>query len=228
MTALKETEAKGTTKPQDTSTTFPWVWRFPIDCHCEPGKNRNHCPKHWALAQVKGSCTVWHVQSLRLDWRRNSNPSRLVLASWIWRSVLTEEQRDRAAGAVWFLGPGSCTGTKKQQEGTRTPLMYNTTSKFCLQEQRLHLLNLSTGPSSNVLMGEAAPLRLSWAAGIWHGLQSKICCFSTILPLSSTCFVNPNLSLQKRSLVHFSERQLMVFYPPLFIYNRDPDHQLLS
>lgn len=142
-------------------------------------------------------------------------------------SAHTEKQRDKSAGAMGCSGPGRGTGTKKQQEGTRTPPMYSTTSKFCLQEQRLHLFNLSRAQSPTCSWGEAAPLRLSWAAGSWHGGNAKICCLPTILTFSSTCFVNPNLSLQKQSLACFSERQLMFFYPPLYIYNRDPDHQLL-
>lgn len=76
-----------------------------MDCHCEPGKNGNPCQKHWALAQVKGSCTLWNVQSLRLDWRKNSKPNQAVftlmdvVVSSYWEA---EGQNCRA---VWCSGP---------------------------------------------------------------------------------------------------------------------------
>lgn len=86
---FKRNQSKKCHQTEDTSTIFPWVWRV---CHCEPGKTRNYCQKHWALAQVKGSCTLWHVQSLRLAWRKNSKPKQAgftlmdIVVSWYWEA----------------------------------------------------------------------------------------------------------------------------------------------
>lgn len=180
-----------------------------MDCHCEPGKNGNPCQKHWALAQVKGSCTLWHVQSLRLDWRKNSKPKQAgftllgVMVSSYWeaegqncRSCLGGAQVQRSSRRA--QNP-SCT-TPPASSATK-----NKDSTFLISAQpKLQCVNEGSSPSE----AQLGSRDLAWTANQNLSLVNNSDITQCLL-----CKAKPVSAETVSCLLQW--KTAYVFYPPL-------------